>query len=222
MRSLPHFHSNDQTAFLCAQSGCAVCLDHLLRAHKGLVVAVVRQQYGGGLPYADLVQEGRIALWQAILHYDPERGIAFSTYAWRAIQRRIWSAVARAQRPPGYPMSMAPPDPLDQAEAVAQRAAIRSALQEAMGYLPQRLYEVLTVVYGLDGQPPRSMAALARDYGVTRECVRQWRNDALALLRLPALSSALRRLCDRNDRRAYHQAEVLNRAWLRQRRGGRR
>lgn len=222
MASLPHPRPNDQTAFLCAQSGCAACLDHLLRAHKGLIVAVVRQQYGGDLPYADLIQEGRIALWQAILHYEPERGFAFSTYAWRAIQRRIWSAVARTQRPQGYPMSTAPPDPLAQVEAAAQQTAIRWALQEAMRYLPQRLYEVLTVVYGLDGQPPRSMAALARDYGVTRECVRQWRNDALVLLRLPALSSALRRLCERNDRQGYRQAEALNRAWLRQRRGGRR
>ncbi len=222
MPSLPHPRLNGQTLFLCAQSGCAVCLDHLLRAHRGLIVAVVRQQYGGDLPYADLIQEGHIALWQAILHYDPERGFAFSTYAWRVIQHHIWSAVAQAGRPQGYLMSTAPPDPLLQAEAVAQQAMIRSALQEALRYLPQRLYEVLVAAYGLDGQPARSLASLARDYGVTRECVRQWRNDALVLLRLPAFSSALRRLCDRNDRQAYRQAEALNHAWLRQRRGGRR
>jgi RNA polymerase sigma factor (sigma-70 family) len=208
-------------AFLCAQSGCATCLDDLLRIHKGLIVAVVRQQYRGDLPYADLIQEGRIALWQAILHYDPERGIAFSTYAWRAIQRRIWSVVAHAQRPSGYLMATAPPDPPVQVETIAQQAAIRVALHEVLRCLPPRLYTVLLAAYGLDGQPPRSLAALARDYGVTRECIRQWRNDALVLLRLPAHSSALRRLCDRNDRQAYRQAEALNRAWLRQRRGGR-
>lgn len=222
MLSLPHPRANDQTSFLCAQSGCSVCLDHLLRCHHGLVVAVVRQQCCGGVPYADLIQEGRIALWQAILHYDQARATAFSAYAWQAIQRRIWWAVAQAQRPQGYLISTAPPDPLCQVEAVAQQAAVRLALQQAMCYLPERLREVLTLAYGLDGQPARSLAALARDYGVTRECVRQWRNDALVLLRLPALSSALRRLCDRNDRQAYRQAAALNRAWLRQRRGRRR
>ncbi|NVM26731.1 MAG: sigma-70 family RNA polymerase sigma factor [Desulfobacterales bacterium] len=222
MSSLHHPHPNDQTTFLCAQSGCAVCLDHLLHSHERLIHAVVHQQYGGLLPYADLVQEGRIALWQAILHYDPERGFAFSTYAWRAIQHRIWSAVARAERPQGYLVPAPPPDPLACVEAVAQQAAIQVALREALRHLPRRLYEVLVLAYGLDGQPARSLAALARDYGVTRECVRQWRNDALVLLRLPAVSSALRRLCDRNDRQAYRQAEALNRAWLRQRRGGRR
>jgi len=187
-----------------------------------LIVAVVRQQCCGGVPYADLIQEGRIALWQAILHYDPTRGIAFSAYAWQAIQRRIWSAVARVQRQQGYLMSTAPPDPLAQVEARAQQTAVRLVLQEAMRYLPERLREVVTLAYGLDGQSPRSLAALARGYGVTRECVRQWRNDALALLRLPALSSTLRRLCEHNDRQAYRQAAALNRAWLHRRRGRRR
>jgi RNA polymerase sigma factor (sigma-70 family) len=187
-----------------------------------LVRAVVRQQYRGDLPYGDLIQEGRIALWQAILHYDPRRGIAFSTYAWPAIQHRIWSIVARAQRAPGYLPLSAPPDPQQQTEALCQQTAVRAVVQEALRALPPRLQEVVTRGYGLHGQPAHSLAALGRAYGVTRERVRQWRNDALLLLRLPALSTALRRLCERNDLPAYRQAEALNRAWQRQRRGGRR
>jgi len=222
MLSLPHPHSNGKAAFLCAQSGCVTCLDHLLRSHQGLVVAVVRQQYHGDVPYADLIQEGRIALWQAILHFDPERGCAFSRYAWQAIQRRVWSAVARAERPQQGLASATPLDPLVYVEGLAQQAAVRAALRQALRCLPRRLHEVLILVYGLDGQPPCSMAALARTYEVTRECVRQWRNDALVLLRLPAVSSTLRRLCERDDRRAYRRAANLNRAWLSRRRGGRR
>jgi RNA polymerase sigma factor (sigma-70 family) len=222
MSSLLYLFPHDQSAIVCAQSGCSVCLEGLLHAHEGLIRAVVRQQYVGDLPYAELIQEGRIALWQAILHYDPQRGIAFSTYAWRAIQRRIWRSVARAWRPQGYLLLTAPPDPLLQLEALCQQAAIRAALQQAMRYLPSRLQEVLTRGYGLDGQPARSLAALGRDYGVTRERVRQWRNDALLVLRLPAVSMLLRCLCERNDLQAYRQAEALNRVWWRQRRGGQR
>ena len=222
MSSVPHPHLNGKVAFLCAQSGCSACLDHLFRSHQGLVVAVVRRQYGGDVPYEDLIQEGCIALWQAILHFDPERGYAFASYAWRAIERRVLSCVVCAGRPQGGLAPPTPLDPLGYVEIVTQQAAIRVALRKVLRHLPQRLHEVLALVYGLDGQPPRSMAAVARAYGVTRECVRQWRNDALVLLRLPALSSPLRRLCDRDDRRAYRQAANLNRAWLRQRRGGRR
>jgi RNA polymerase sigma factor (sigma-70 family) len=183
---------------------------------------VVRQQYRGDLPFGDLLQEGRIALWQAIVHYDAGRGIAFSTYAWRVMQRRIWRSVAREQRPQGYLLLSAPPDPLLESETLCQQAAVRAALREAMSYLPERLQEILTRAYGLDNQPACSLAALGREYGVTRERVRQWRNDALVLLRLPALSIALRALCDRHDIQAYHRAETLNRAWLCRRRGGRR
>ena len=50
----------------------------------------------------ELLHEGQIALWQAILHYDPGRGVAFSTYAVPAIRHRLWAAVAQAQRPQGY------------------------------------------------------------------------------------------------------------------------
>jgi RNA polymerase sigma factor (sigma-70 family) len=222
MSSVPHLHSDDQSAFLCAQSGCSACLEDLLRMHQGLIRAVVRQQYRGDLPFGDLLQEGGIALWQAIVHYDPTRGIAFSTYAWRVIQRRIWRRVAREQRPQGHLLLSAPDDPLLESETLGQQEAVRAALQEAMSHLPKRLQEVLRRAYGLDGQPACSLAALGREYGVTRERVRQWRNDALVLLRLPALSSALRRLCERHDMQAYRQAEALNRAWLGRRRGGRR
>ncbi len=222
MCSVAHLRSRDQSAFLCAQRGCSACVDDLLRSHEGLIRAVVRQQYCGDLPYGDLIQEGRIALWQAIVHYDPRRGIAFSTYAWRVIERRIWHSVAREQRPQGYLLLSAPADPVVESETLWQQGAVQAALQEAMGHLPERLREILTRAYGLDGRPACSLAALGRVYGVTRERVRQWRNDALVLLRLPALSMALRRLCDRHDIQAYRQAEALNRGWLCRRRGGRR
>jgi hypothetical protein len=48
--------------------------------------------------------------------------------------------------------------------------------------------------------------------------VRQLRNNALVLLRLPALSQPLRGLCEQDSRAAYHRALALNRAWQRSQR----
>ncbi|MBN2392334.1 MAG: hypothetical protein JXR84_16515, partial [Anaerolineae bacterium] len=31
----------------------------------------------GRVPYAELVQAGRLALWRAALHFDPQRGVQF-------------------------------------------------------------------------------------------------------------------------------------------------
>lgn len=89
-------------ALACAQAGCARCLNHLIRQHEGLVHTVLQGVYRYGVPYADLVQEGRIALWRAVQGFDPERGYAFSTYAGVAIQRRTYTYVKRMTRPQGH------------------------------------------------------------------------------------------------------------------------
>lgn len=211
------------TTFRCAQSGCRTCLEYLLRRHEPLVGAVVWAQRCRDVPKADLVQEGRIALWRAILHFDPERGIAFSTYAWIAVERRIWTVAKRQHRPQGW---LTPPpalDPAAQTEATLHQTAVRAAVWETLRYLSPQLRQVLVATYGLDGRPPRSLADLGRQYDVTRACVWQWRQKALARLRVPAISGRLRRLCDQDHRQAYRRTQALNMAWRRRwRRGGRR
>ena len=206
--------------YACAQAGCQACVERLLHQHAGLVHWVIRRDCHSDLPYTELLHEGQIALWQAIRHYDPARGVAFSTYAVPAIRHRVWAVVAQAQRPQGYQALTAAPDPATAAAQAWQRQAVRAALQELLACLPERSYHIMVAAYGLDGQPPLSLAAIGRLYGLSRERVRQIRNDALVLLRLPALSGRLRRLCDHSDRAAYQRAHALNRAWLRRRRRG--
>ena len=114
------------------------------------------------------------------------------------------------------------PIPLVIAEENLWRAQVHSALVEAVSRLPDRSRHVIVVAYGLDGGPPRSLAAIGREFDVTREAVRHWRNNALVLLRLPAISGSLRGLYDQDSRAAYAHTLALTRAWLRQRRGRRR
>jgi RNA polymerase sigma factor (sigma-70 family) len=207
--------------FRCAQAGCIECGDRLVRQHEGLVHAVLRRQGCGDAAYADLLQEGRLGLWQAILHFDPGRGVAFSTYAWVAIERHVWRGVARSRDQPVGGDRAAPVEPAAAAEAAWQREQVQVALPDALRHLPGRLGHVLVAAYGLQGQAPRSLAAIGREYGVSRERVRQWRTDALVLLRLPAVSGRLRQVCGQDDRAAYQQADRLNRTWqTRRRRGG--
>jgi len=55
-------------------------------------------------------------------------------------------------------------------------------------------------------------------HGISDERARQLRNDALVLLRLPALSVWLRELYECHDRLAYQRTLALSRVWLRRRR----
>jgi RNA polymerase sigma factor (sigma-70 family) len=218
-------HSHDMVGpavFGCAQAGCRVCQDRLVRRHEGLVHFVLRRYVRGGVAYADLLQAGRIGLWQAVLHFDPERGVAFSTYAVVAIQRRMWQAIAQAHRSTVSFPSPEPVNALTLAEENIGQSQVEAALLEAVGRLPDRPRQVMLAAYGLDGEPPRSLAMVGRAWGVSREAVRYWHNAALLLLRLPAFSGPLRQVVGQDSRAAYARSQALSRTWQRRRRGRRR
>lgn len=218
-------HSHDlagPAVFGCAQAGCRVCQDRLVRQHEGLVHFVLRRQVHGDEAYTDLLQAGRIGLWQAVLHFDAKRGVAFSTYAVVAIQRRMWRVIAQAHRSTGpflFPKSV---DALTVAEENVWQSQVEAALVEAVERLPTRPRQVMMAAYGLDGQPPRSLAAVGRAWGVSREAVRYWHHAALLLLRLPAFSGRLRQVVGQDSRAAYARSQALSRAGQRRRRGRRR
>ncbi|NUS74043.1 MAG: sigma-70 family RNA polymerase sigma factor [Corynebacteriales bacterium] len=55
--------------------------DTLVQQHLGLVSYLARRFTGRGEPLDDLVQVGTIGLLKAVDRFDPERGVAFATYA---------------------------------------------------------------------------------------------------------------------------------------------
>ena len=198
----------------CAQAGCQTCLEALILHHEGLVHFVLQQQFRGGMEYDDLAQEGRIALWKAVLGFDPEHGGAFSSYAGVAIRHQIWNAVARFKRQQRLLSLPEPPDPLQAWEEAWHRAEVRAALVEAVARLPDRMRQIMTAHYELDGQPCRSFKAMGRHFNISGMRVCVLRDDALVLLRLPAYSSRLRSLCGQDSRAAYARTRALNWAWF--------
>jgi RNA polymerase sigma factor (sigma-70 family) len=192
----------------------------LLQEHEGLVHACIHYAEIGGVAYAEAAQEGRVGLWRAILHYDPSRQVAFSTYAWRRIWGCIWRYTVTF-RQKGETWEEAPYEACqaELAEAAWEQAQSALALHEALAVLPARFRQVVTQYYGLQGQPPMTLEAIGQLMGITRERVRQLRNEALGLLRLPALSIQLRSLAGRDSRQDYRQARQDHDARLRSRRG---
>ncbi len=209
--------------FAQAQAGCCRSLSRLMARHDGLVQAVVRQQFLGGLPFAEALQAGRIGLWRAILGYDPHRGLAFSTYAWPAIMRHVWQAVKDHARHEGKPVVGLPPsDTLaDDPAMLAEALALQETLDHLVCRLPQRLRQVVVAYYGLDGNPPASYRQLGVRLGLSHERIRQLHNEALVWLRHPAHSQVLRTLLQRHTAADYEAAQVLAQRWLRKRAGRR-
>jgi RNA polymerase sporulation-specific sigma factor len=213
--------------FRQAQAGCRDSLARLMAAHEGLVQAVVRKQVLGDLPFAEALQAGRIGLWRAILGYDPQRGPAFSTYAWTCIMHRVWREVKVAER---ADVRAAQQSDLDRAAWCVQETAdpaqeweaavIRSALWDLMAQLPERLRIVVLARYGLTGEPRAFYAQIGMVLGVSGERARQLHTEALIWMRQPAHSQQLRSLLGRHTWADYEAVEVETQAWLHWR-GGR-
>jgi DNA-directed RNA polymerase sigma subunit (sigma70/sigma32) len=97
---------------------------------------------------------------------------------------------------------------------------IGESLLRLVKRLPKRLRFVIVVYYGLGGKAPQSLQAIGNQLGLSRERVRQLRNEALVWLRQPAHSQELRSLLARHNQAQYELADRLAQAWLK-RRGGR-
>lgn len=207
-----------------AQAGCRESVNRLMGQHDGLVHAVVRQQVLGELAYDEAIQAGRIGLWRAILGYDPERGTAFSTYAWTAIMRSVWAAVKQSEKRKGktaVPLSIAIADARQEPDKQWEQKALVVAIRQAAAQLPARLQLVLNTRYGWTGEPPATFRQIGKRLGVSRQRAQQLHQEALLRLRQPALSYQLRAWLGKHTAAAYAATAATTTLWL-QKRGGRR
>lgn len=209
--------------FEWAQAGCPPCLDHLMMHHRKLVVFVVRRQGLGQLSFQDALQAGRLGLWHAIRGFDPQKGYAFSTYAYPAIARSVWRAVQQAERDgQATRMRVASLDALaGDPEQVVEAHLVQVTLDDLIRRLPHRLRQVIIARYGLAGKSPASLRQIGATLGLSGERVRLLQLEALVWLRHPAHSQVLRSLLGRHTVADYEWAEQLAQCWLRRRRGGR-
>lgn len=63
------------------QLGDRAAAERLTRAHLRVVVSIAHKFRRYGIPTADLIAEGNFGLAQALIKFEPERGLRFVTYA---------------------------------------------------------------------------------------------------------------------------------------------
>lgn len=76
-----------------ALAGDAAAEQRLICSHLRFVVRMARAYRSYGLPLSDLVQEGTVALIQAIRRYDPNRGARLATFAMWSIRAALQEQV---------------------------------------------------------------------------------------------------------------------------------
>jgi RNA polymerase sigma factor (sigma-70 family) len=208
MEIVSYCSTSGDARFTCAQAGCRDCVEALLYENSGLAWTMIARQLPGNAEYADLYQEARLGLWRAILYFDTSRGIRFSTFACIAIWRGVRRAVERSWKPEGWLEANRAGDSLELLLRVWQAEQIHQALREELHY-------------GLTGEEPQTLAKIGRAWKLSRERIRQLKEEALAQLRQPAFSIRLRTICERQERKDYRQALGQNQSRQRKFRGWR-
>lgn len=96
----------DEALVRLAQEGDKAAIEELLRRHSGLVRSCARGFFLVGGETEDLIQEGMIGLYHAIVDYKScEDGSSFKNFAYLCISRRIIDAVKHAASKKNSPLN---------------------------------------------------------------------------------------------------------------------
>ena len=159
------------------------------------------------LDYEDLVQEGMTGALKAAARYRPDRGANYLTYAAPWIDAAMKDALRRSivRTPAGAPFARIrsldtplgaddeddAPVPLDwqradlpDAQDLSAAAEDRTRVRQALSKLQPREREVLLRHRGLHDGKEHSLAAIAREMGITQHWAGHLLDRAMADLRL--------------------------------------
>ncbi len=83
----------DDELTLLAQNGDESAVNSLLKKYKSLINQIARSYFLTGGDVEDIVQEGMIGLYKAIMHYKTGKTASFKTFASTCIKNQVQSAV---------------------------------------------------------------------------------------------------------------------------------
>ncbi|MDE5990511.1 MAG: sigma-70 family RNA polymerase sigma factor, partial [Clostridia bacterium] len=89
---------DDITLIKKFREGDRRAVEILMENYKGAVNKIARAFYIKGADRDDVVQEGMIALYNAIVTYDLDAKVAFSTYANECVKNRILDCLRSGNR----------------------------------------------------------------------------------------------------------------------------
>ncbi len=176
-----------------------------IAANEGLVRSIVARMTGerGLEPDEDMLQMGRIALWNALRRFNPSRGMQLSTYAVPCIRNCVLDELRHRGRYRGlFVRSLQ--DPLGEGEegtwedvVADERAADPAGDSEEeeeertesvlrrVASLPERDREVVELRYGLRGGRRLSQREIAEAQGVSDQRICAIHRRAIERLREP-------------------------------------
>lgn len=174
----------------------------ITRANLRLVVSIAKRYVGRAANFFEVVSDGNMSLLLAIEKFDYSRGTKFSTYATWAIMKNFARLIPEGHNHASRFITgqdIALEHAMDtHTEMVweCDRRDVRQLIEAGLIELSEREQEILRGRFGLgEGQvQPVTLERLGRQFGMTKERVRQIERRAIARLReslSPRLAEAL-------------------------------
>lgn len=162
----------------------------ITQANLRLVVSIAKKHTAFGQDFFEVVSDGNLSLMRAIEKFDYTRGFKFSTYGSWAIMKNYARSVPeqrtlrdRYQTGREEFLDTIPGIEFDEAEDDSLRV-VRGALDRMLETLEPRERNILRQRFGLDGPgEPQTLEQIGREFGVSKERIRQLESRAMARLR---------------------------------------
>lgn len=134
-----------------------------------------------------LISDAMTILVRAVDLFDPWWGVVFSTYAGASIKRSCWRWSSQLSRLAEVPMGDHDPvdghRPGEELESTEFSTVAGDAVRQAISRLPeQRMREIIQFRHGI-GCERRTLSELGRQFGLSKERIRQIETRASDLLR---------------------------------------
>lgn len=106
MKEKKNFNNmTDEALAMLAAKGNEAAVEYLIQDYKELVKSKASLYFMFGADRDDIVQEGMIGIFKAIMNYNPEKGASFKTFADICVNRQIISAIKTAGRQKHAPLN---------------------------------------------------------------------------------------------------------------------
>ena len=171
----------------------------LIERNLRLVAHIIKKYYTQADDQDDLISIGTIGLIKGVSTYRPDRGVRLATYVSRCIENEILMYF-RSMRKSAGDVSLSDSidtdregnslslidvismseDLLDNISTAETYASLRRYIRES---LTPREREIISMRYGLDGNPPRTQREIAALCGISRSYVSRIEKKAVDTMR---------------------------------------
>ena len=165
-----------------AQAGDSKAIEAMLVKYERLCHKLARKFAftAPSFQHEDLVQEGRIALMEAVRTYETGHGAAFMTWAYYHVRGRVASAGRSDRKQPKFPRSIEDcpraynvedPTQIPDVRDDLPRGLALKLIEECCGGLHTKRAKIVIDRYGLFGFPELRNQECAEKYGLTKYAI---------------------------------------------------